>query len=63
MHFGGIIVPPGYTDGVKFADGNPYGVSHVTGPANSNDFEDSTLHALDHLARRVVSVARADCHP
>ncbi len=23
MHFGGIIVPPGYTDGVKFADGNP----------------------------------------
>ena len=57
MHFGGIIVPPGYTDGVKFADGNPYGVSHVTGPANSNDLEDSTLAALDHLARRVVSVA------
>ena len=57
MHFGGIIVPPGYTDGLKFVDGNPYGVSHVTGPANSNDLEDSTLAALDHLARRVVTVA------
>ena len=30
-HWGGIIVPPGYTDPLKFADGNPYGVSHVTG--------------------------------
>jgi NAD(P)H dehydrogenase (quinone) len=31
MHFGGIIVPPGYTEGLKFVDGNPYGVSHITG--------------------------------
>ena len=30
MHFGGIIVPPGYTDPCKFVDGNPYGVSLVT---------------------------------
>lgn len=57
MHFGGILVPPGYTDGLKFADGNPYGVSHVTGPENRNDLEDATLAALDHLARRVVGVA------
>jgi len=56
MHFGGIIVPPGYTDGVKFVDGNPYGVSHVTGPENKNELSDATLAALDHLARRVVSV-------
>lgn len=56
MHFGGIIVPPGYTDPVKFADGNPYGVGHVTGPENSNELSDATLAALDHLARRVVSV-------
>ena len=27
MHWGGIIVAPGYTDQVKFADGNPYGVA------------------------------------
>ena len=32
MHFGGIIVPPGYTDALKFVDGNPYGVSLVTTP-------------------------------
>lgn len=57
MHFGGIIVPPGYTDGVKFADGNPYGVSHVTGPDNKAELSDATSAALDHLARRVVSVA------
>ena len=57
MHFGGIIVAPGYTDSVKFADGNPYGVSHITGPNNQNDLDDATLDALDHLARRVVGVA------
>lgn len=56
MHFGGIIVPPGYTDGVKFADGNPYGVGHVTGPENKADLSDATNAALDHLARRVVSI-------
>ena len=33
-HFGGILVSPGYTDPVKFADGNPYGVSHATGADN-----------------------------
>ena len=57
MHFGGIIVPPGYTDGLKFADGNPYGVSHITGPDNQNAIDDATAAALDHLARRVVTVA------
>lgn len=57
MHFGGIIVPPGYTDPLKFADGNPYGVSHVTGPENKNELDSATLAALDHLATRVVTVA------
>jgi hypothetical protein len=57
MHFGGIIVPPGYTDPVKYADGNPYGVSHVTGPENKAQLSDATVAALEHLARRVVRVA------
>lgn len=57
MHFGGILVPPGYTDPVKFADGNPYGVGHVTAPENRNELSDTTLAALDHLATRVVGVA------
>ncbi|OBI28306.1 NAD(P)H:quinone oxidoreductase, type IV [Mycobacterium sp. E1386] len=57
MHFGGIIVPPGYTDPVKFVDGNPYGVSLVSTHDNINEFDDATGNALDHLARRVVETA------
>src|ERR1700719_1309287 len=57
MHFGGIIVPPGYTDPIKFADGNPYGVSHVTTHDNIDEFDEPTRNALDHLARRVVAIA------
>ncbi len=56
-HFGGIIVPPGYTDPVKFSatDGNPYGVGKVTG-AGSELTEDD--HAsLDHLVTRCLSVS------
>ena len=58
-HFGGIIVPPGYTAPEKFdaRDGNPYGVGHVTGPDNAAPIPDATYTSLDHLARRVVAVA------
>ena len=56
-HFGGFIVSPGYTDGSKFADGNPYGVSFVSGPSGDNPVDDVTLTALDHLATRTVDVA------
>lgn len=57
MHFGGIIVPPGYTNELKFVDGNPYGVSHVTGPDNQSPLNDATKAALEHLAQRVVTIA------
>jgi NAD(P)H dehydrogenase (quinone) len=57
MHFGGIIVPPGYTDQLKFVDGNPYGVSLTAGHDNISEFDDATNDALDHLAKRVVAVA------
>ncbi len=57
MHFGGIIVPPGYTDPVKFADGNPYGVGLVANRENVAEFDGATNDALDHLARRVVGIA------
>jgi NAD(P)H dehydrogenase (quinone) len=57
MHFGGIIVPPGYTDPLKFVDGNPYGASLVSTHDNITEFDDATATALDHLARRVVEVA------
>lgn len=57
MHFGGIIVPPGYTDPLKFVDGNPYGASLVSTHDNITEFDEATADALDHLARRVVSIA------
>jgi NAD(P)H dehydrogenase (quinone) len=57
-HFGGILVPPGYTDPVKFADGNPYGVSHATGADNDEPLDDAAYDALGHLVERVVSVTR-----
>ena len=57
MHFGGIIVPPGYTDQVKFADGNPYGVGLTANRDNVTELDDTTNDALDHLARRVVDIA------
>jgi NAD(P)H dehydrogenase (quinone) len=56
-HFGGIVVAPGYTDPLKFADGNPYGVSHVTGPTNDAPLTSAEEAALVHLAQRVVTVA------
>ena len=57
MHFGGIIVPPGYTDELKFVDGNPYGAGLIATRDNIDDFDDATANALDHLAKRVVTVA------
>lgn len=54
-HFGGIIVPPGYTDQLKFNDGNPYGVGKVTG--QSTELDEHDLAALDHLVERAITVA------
>lgn len=42
MHFGGIIVPPGYTDEVKFADGNPYGVGLIANRTNITEIDEIT---------------------
>jgi len=56
-HFGGIVAAPGYTDPLKFVDGNPYGVSHVTGGGNDAPLAETQYAALDHLAQRVVALA------
>ena len=58
-HFGGLLVPPGYTDPVKFQEGNPYGVGKVTGPNDDAPLEDPELQALDHMVERCIEVARA----
>lgn len=56
MHWGAIIVPPGYTDPVLFgAGGNPYGTS-VSVDQNGNMIED-VKEAVKHQAKRTVTVA------
>ncbi|MFJ8754295.1 NAD(P)H:quinone oxidoreductase [Streptomyces sp. NPDC102441] len=57
-HFGGILVPPGYTDPSKFVDGNPYGTSHVSGQGDIPVGE-QTLTAARVQAERVVKFTRA----
>ncbi|MEU1885988.1 NAD(P)H:quinone oxidoreductase [Micromonospora rifamycinica] len=59
-HFGGIIVPPGYTDPVKFVDGNPYGTSHhVSNGSEAASVDTDTRNAARHQAERVVTIAGA----
>lgn len=55
-HWGGIIVPPGYTDPVQFQSGNPYGTSHVSGDGPPGDV---ALEAARYQARRAVDTAAA----
>ncbi|MEY9211731.1 NAD(P)H:quinone oxidoreductase [Thermobifida halotolerans] len=57
-HFGGIIVPPGYTHPDKFADGNPYGTAHTCG-ADAAAVGETTRNAARVQAARVVRFARA----
>jgi NAD(P)H dehydrogenase (quinone) len=53
-HWGGIIVPPGYTDPIQFRSGNPYGTSHVSGEGPPDDV---ALQAAHFQARRAVDTA------
>jgi len=53
MHWGAIIVPPGYTDGVKFEDGgNPYGFSTQPG-----ELDDIGERSVAHQAKRLVQMS------
>jgi len=55
MHWGAIIVPPGYTDPIQFqAGGNPYG---VTVTANNESIPEPVKEAIRHQARRLVQFA------
>ncbi|WP_217255114.1 NAD(P)H:quinone oxidoreductase [Streptomyces sp. AC602_WCS936] len=55
-HWGGILVPPGYTGADRPEAANPYGTSHVAGDGPPGE---ATLDAARHQARRVVGVAAA----
>jgi NAD(P)H dehydrogenase (quinone) len=55
MHWGAIIVAPGYTDPIQFqAGGNPYG---VTVTAGGEPISDPVKEAIRHQARRLVQFA------
>jgi NAD(P)H dehydrogenase (quinone) len=55
MHWGAILVPPGYTDpAVAGAGGNPYGTSVSAGDTLGEEAE----AAIRHQARRLVEVTR-----
>lgn len=54
LHWGAIIVAPGFTDPSIFAaGGNPYGYSHTQG----KEFGDAEKAAISHQATRLVQVA------
>lgn len=56
MHWGAIIVPPGYTDAAVFqAGGNPYGTSVTVG--QDGKMVEDVKAAVGHQARRTVEVA------
>jgi len=56
MHWGSIIVTPGYTDQSVFASGgNPYGVSVTAG---DDGVSEEKKAAIRHQAKRLVETAR-----
>lgn len=55
-HWGGIIVPPGYTDPIQSKSGNPYGTSHVAGQGPPGEV---SLEAARYQAQRAVDTAAA----
>ena len=55
-HWGGFIVPPGYTDPIQFQTGNPYGTSHTV---SAGPPDEVALEAARFQARRAVGVAAA----
>lgn len=59
-HWGGIIVPPGYTADIQHKHGNPYGASHVAADGQMPD--DVSLLSAQHLGERVATVAAHTAH-
>lgn len=65
-HWGAIIVPPGVADPVQLApsNGNPYGVSSVSGPKAvpgrlAQNVTDDNLAAIAYQIQRMIEVATA----
>ena len=52
MHWGAILVPPGYTDDIVFDLGNPYGTSAMAG-----EVDDKIKTMIRHQTERVIAKA------
>ena len=57
-HWGGIIVPPGYTDPIQFQVGTPYGTSFQSSRGGEGP-SDMVLAAARYQGRRAAEVAAA----
>jgi NAD(P)H dehydrogenase (quinone) len=52
MHWGAVLVPPGYTDeAISATGGNPYGYS-----ANAGEFDEKGRASVAHQAKRLVEM-------
>ncbi|GAA1619451.1 NAD(P)H:quinone oxidoreductase [Kribbella sancticallisti] len=54
-HWGGILVPPGYTDPIQFQVGNPYGTSFHAAQGSLPD--EAALEAARYQAGRATEIA------
>ncbi|MFI6932438.1 MULTISPECIES: hypothetical protein [Streptomyces] len=50
--------PPGFTNPVKFTDGNPYGTSHVTGAQGEIPVDSTARVSGAYQGKRIANVAR-----
>ena len=57
MHFGMLVVTPGYTDPILFGAGSPYGATAVVGQGSSGPSEND-LAVARHQGRRMAQVAK-----
>ena len=58
IHWGAVIVPPGYLDGSVFEHShNPYGTSVPTSSFEGDTVPDGILEAARHQGRRLAQVA------
>ncbi len=57
-HWGGIIVPPGYTDPIQFQVGTPYGTSFQSSRSGEGP-SDEVLAAARYQGRRAVEIGAA----
>ena len=52
MHWGSVLVAPGYTGEIMFETGMPYGIAPTGG-----DIKDAEKKAIQHQAKRLVDMA------